>query len=173
MKRRHFLTGLGCATATGAMIELNAPARAAIPQELPKHDLPPEMMPRMVRIRAGFAPYEVHVDPNQFALYWTLPGQEALRYVCGVGKPGLCESGTFTVGARKEWPSWTPTPGMLERQPELYGPHEDGIPAGWTTPRAPARSICSNPRAATPSCAFTAPTTPRRWAGGCRTAVPG
>jgi lipoprotein-anchoring transpeptidase ErfK/SrfK len=28
----------------------------------------------------------------------------------------LYESGEFYVGAKKEWPSWTPTPGMMQTQ---------------------------------------------------------
>lgn len=130
MKRRDFLTGLAAA---GAVV--NSPAGAAAAQvALPDYNLPPEFQPRMVRIKAGFAPFELHVDPNQFALYWTLPDRQALRYVVGVGRPGLYEAGQFYVGAKKEWPSWTPTPGMLERQPDLYGPHRDGMPGGLSNP---------------------------------------
>jgi lipoprotein-anchoring transpeptidase ErfK/SrfK len=92
------------------------------------------LLPRIVPIEKGFVPYEVHVDPGQFALYWTLPEDMAMRYVVGVGRPGLYEAGEFYVGAKKDWPSWKPTPGMLRRQPDLYGRWKDGMPGGLNNP---------------------------------------
>ncbi|HID49694.1 MAG TPA: L,D-transpeptidase, partial [Chromatiales bacterium] len=75
---------------------------------MPTYDVPEEYMPRMVRIAKEFVPYEIHVMPSEFALYWTLPDQQAIRYTVGIGRPGLYEAGEFYVGAKKEWPSWTP-----------------------------------------------------------------
>jgi lipoprotein-anchoring transpeptidase ErfK/SrfK len=88
----------------------------------------------IVPIADSFMPYEIHVNPDEFALYWTLPGNKALRYVVGIGRPGLYEAGEFYVGAKKEWPSWTPTPGMLRREPELYSKWTDGMPGGLNNP---------------------------------------
>lgn len=97
-------------------------------------NLPEQFLPREVRIRNEFGPYEIHVDPGQFALYWTLPDSKAIRYAVGIGRPGLYESGQFHVGAKKVWPSWTPTEEMIAREPELYKRHEDGMPGGPTNP---------------------------------------
>ena len=97
-------------------------------------NLPEQFLPREVRIRNQFGPYEIHVDPGSFALYWTLPKNKAIRYSVGIGRPGLYESGEFFVGAKKVWPSWTPTQDMIERQPELYKKYEDGMPGGPTNP---------------------------------------
>ena len=97
-------------------------------------NLPEQFLPREVRIRNEFGPYEIHVDPGNFALYWTLPKNKAIRYSVGIGRPGLYESGEFFVGAKKVWPSWTPTQDMIERQPELYKKYEDGMPGGPTNP---------------------------------------
>ena len=97
-------------------------------------NLPEQFLPREVRIRNEFGPYEIHVDPGSFALYWTLPKNKAIRYSVGIGRPGLYESGEFFVGAKKVWPSWTPTQDMIERQPELYKKYEDGMPGGPTNP---------------------------------------
>ena len=96
--------------------------------------LPEEFQPRIVRLRDGFAPGEIHLDPNQFALFWTLEDRQAIRYSVGVGRPGLYESGEFTVGAKKEWPSWTPTPDMIKRNPAAYKQHENGMPGGPNDP---------------------------------------
>ncbi|WP_371157496.1 L,D-transpeptidase [Jannaschia sp. 2305UL9-9] len=96
--------------------------------------LPPSMMPVEVRIRPEIAPNEIHVIPDSFMLYWTLPGARAIRYMVGVGRPGLYEAGEFFVGAKKEWPSWTPTPDMIERDPAAYKQYEDGMPGGPNNP---------------------------------------
>ncbi|MEL7184689.1 MAG: L,D-transpeptidase [Pseudomonadota bacterium] len=92
-----------------------------------------DMLPVEVRIRPEIAPNEIHLVPNSFMLYWTLPGARALRYMVGVGRPGLYEPGEFYVGAKKEWPSWTPTRSMIERNP-AYKQWEDGMPGGPENP---------------------------------------
>jgi lipoprotein-anchoring transpeptidase ErfK/SrfK len=97
--------------------------------------LPPGWEPTLVSIPPGFLPGEIHVDPDAFALYWTLPGDMAIRYAVGIARSGLYEPGTYHVGAKKEWPSWTPTPDMVERDPETYGPYaETGMPGGPDNP---------------------------------------
>ncbi len=120
--RRRFLT-------SGAAAMLAGPAFAAGTETLPAH-----MQPRVVEIRARFAPYEIHVDPGQFALYWTLPDSTAIRYPVGIGREGLYSSGTFTVRRKAEWPRWTPTRAMIEREPDLYGPYAAGMPGGGQNP---------------------------------------
>ncbi len=62
-----------------------------------------------------------------------MANNEALQYSIGIGKPGLYESGEFHVGAKREWPSWTPTPEMIERTPS-YAQWEDGMPGGPNNP---------------------------------------
>ncbi|WP_323765158.1 L,D-transpeptidase [Marinovum sp.] len=130
MKRRQFVGGALGAAVLGA----GTPALAHPPEQLPAYDLPPALLPREIDFFADLPPYEIHVVPDEFALYWTLPNQRAMRYVVGVGRPGLYEAGEFYVGARKEWPSWTPTPGMLEREPERYQQYADGMPGGLNNP---------------------------------------
>ena len=133
MKRRHFMTSM---VANGAAIAttLAAPALSAPPKEMPTYNVPEEMMPQMVPIASGATPYEIHVDPDNFALYWTLPDDMAMRYTVGVGRAGLYEAGEFYIGAKKEWPSWTPTPGMLKREPEKYSKYKDGMAGGIDNP---------------------------------------
>ncbi|EPX85986.1 ErfK/YbiS/YcfS/YnhG family protein/Tat domain protein [Salipiger mucosus DSM 16094] len=85
------------------------------------------------------APYppagEVHVIPETFRLYLTLPEGRAIVYPVRIGKDDLYEPGTYFVGAKKEWPSWTPTPGMIEREPEKYAKYEEsGMPGGPGNP---------------------------------------
>ncbi|MGY3439820.1 MULTISPECIES: L,D-transpeptidase [unclassified Marinovum] len=130
MRRRQFVSGALTAAAlgTGTMVAAHPP------KKLPVYNLPPEHLPRLVKTSMGLAPYEIHVIPQEFALYWTLPGNTAMRYVVGIGRPGLYEEGEFYIGAKKEWPSWTPTPGMLRREPEKYSKWADGMPGGLNNP---------------------------------------
>ncbi len=138
MKRRDFVT-LGAATigAVGA----GAPLRPALAHgagwdaKIPDYGLPEELLPREVRLRTKLAPGEIHVDPAQFALFWTQPDRRAIRYTVGIGRPGLYEAGEFVVGAKKEWPSWKPTPDMVRREPHHYAKYaEDGLPGGLNNP---------------------------------------
>ena len=97
------------------------------------------MPPHIVSLRNEqgdlLPPGEIHVIPDQFRLYWTLPDGKAWVYPIRVGRDELYVAGSFYVGAKKEWPSWMPTPGMLRREPELYGPYaEDGIEGGPGNP---------------------------------------
>jgi lipoprotein-anchoring transpeptidase ErfK/SrfK len=118
-----------------AALGLAASRASALEDGEAAQDLPPEFQPVLVSIPSGFAPGEIHVDPDAFALYWTLPDDQAIRYAVGIGRAGLYHPGTFFVGAKKEWPSWTPTPDMVEREPERYGPYaEDGMPGGPDNP---------------------------------------
>ncbi|MDW3180386.1 MULTISPECIES: L,D-transpeptidase [unclassified Roseobacter] len=130
MKRRDFILASSASVVTiGA-----GRALASVPASLPDYNMPEEFLPREVRIKNDFAPNEIHVDPAQFALYWTLPDQKAIRYSIGIGRPGLYEAGEFYVGAKKEWPSWTPTPDMIERDPESYARFADGMAGGINNP---------------------------------------
>lgn len=127
MLRRGFLKGTAAAFAgatlpAGRVLAHEGAAQAAV------------IPPREVAIAEGIPAGQIHVMPDEFALYWTLPGARALRYAVGVGRDDLYEAGTFLIQAKKEWPSWTPTPGMLEREPEVYGKWTDGMPGGIDNP---------------------------------------
>lgn len=124
MKRRHFLAGAGAVLAT--------PALPRSHWELV--DLPEELRPREVRLRFKTEPGQIHIIPDFYTLYWTTGKNVAIRYFVGVGRDGLYESGAFYVGAKKEWPSWTPTPSMIKREPDKYARYKDGMPGGPTNP---------------------------------------
>ena len=130
MKRRLFLQ----AASGGFLSGFGLAAAARVPDSLPQYDMPPEQIPREVRIKNAFAPFEIHVDPGQYALYWTLPDNKAIRYTVGIGRTALYEPGVFFVGAKKEWPSWTPTPDMIKRDPASYARFADGMPGGLNNP---------------------------------------
>lgn len=103
-------------------------------QKKPAYVLPKEYMPREVRLKTPLPAGEIHVDPNSFALYWTLPGNRAIRYSVGIGRPGLYQAGEFYVGAKRKWPSWTPTRAMIKRNPKAYRKFANGVPGGINNP---------------------------------------
>ena len=121
--RRTFLS-LGAATA------LTGPALAATQP----YQIPPQHQARIVRIRSDFAPGEIHVDPGQRMLYFTLDGQQAVRYPVGIGRGDRYVSGTFRIAHRRDWPRWTPTKAMIQREPHLYAKHADGMEGGPNNP---------------------------------------
>lgn len=109
MNRRHFIT-----TTIAAAGALATPAIAQGVQ------LAPRLMPQAVPIRDTIAPGQLLVVPQQHFLYWTMPGAQAMRYGVGVGRAGLEFKGTATIAVKKEWPTWRPTPEMIERDPDEY-----------------------------------------------------
>ena len=125
-RRRVMATGL-------ATLGLGA-VPAAAHEEIASAALPEKFMPRTGRMQGVFPPGEIHVAPDDFALFWTLPDGMAIRYSVGIGREGLYEAGEFFVGAKKEWPSWTPTDDMIAREPEKYAQHADGMPGGIDNP---------------------------------------
>jgi lipoprotein-anchoring transpeptidase ErfK/SrfK len=66
-------------------------------------------------------PGTIVIDTPSKFLYLIEPGNKAMRYGIGVGRPGFTWSGVHKVSAKKEWPDWVPPKEMLERQPGL--PH--------------------------------------------------
>ncbi|MCB1355313.1 MAG: L,D-transpeptidase [Maritimibacter sp.] len=133
MKRREFIgsgLALGASTTAGTVLAHTEGWDARIPD----YGLPEEYLPREVRLEVELEPNEIHVDPTQFALFWTLPKQKAIRYTVGIGRPGLYEAGEFYVGAKSEWPSWRPTSAMISREPHRYKRFEDGVSGGLHNP---------------------------------------
>ncbi|WP_099824198.1 L,D-transpeptidase [Oceaniglobus indicus] len=119
---------------TGAALGLLGATPLAAAPRIPTYDVPEKFKPRYVTLRVDLAPNEIHVLPDEFALYWTLPDRQAIRYTVGIGRPGLYEPGEFYVGAKKEFPSWTPTPDMIKRDPGSYAKYKDGLAGGLTNP---------------------------------------
>ena len=115
---------------TGAAALAAGPALSATGTYL----VPDHLRPRIVDIRDRFRPNEIHVDPGQFALYWTLPDGKAIRYAVGIGAEGRYRSGTFRIRRKAEWPSWTPTPAMISREPQIYAKHASGMKGGGMNP---------------------------------------
>ncbi|MBT9247251.1 L,D-transpeptidase [Gemmobacter fulvus] len=124
LTRRHFIAS--------AAIALAAPTVLRATQE--DWVLPPEYEPLTLSLQDAYVPGMILVDPDSFSLYFTLESNLAMRFVVGVGRGNLYEAGQFTVGAKKEWPSWTPTQDMIARNPDHYAQYADGMPGGPDNP---------------------------------------
>ncbi len=100
-------------------------------------DVDPKYRRQVVDYPTSQPPGTIVVDINNRYLYLVQKGGKAMRYGVGVGKEGYSFRGTATVGRKAEWPSWTPTPNMIRREPKRYGPYAGGLPGGETNPLGP------------------------------------
>lgn len=93
--------------------------------------------PQEVRIKKEFAPGQILVLPRSYYLYWVTEERKAIRYGVGVGRAGLEFTGSATIAVKKEWPTWRPTPEMIERDPRAYAKFVDNdyiMPGGGQNP---------------------------------------
>jgi len=74
------------------------------------------------------------VDSYNRFLYLVMQHGKAMRYGVGVAKAGLEFEGTATIARKAAWPHWTPTPDMIKREPERYGPLAKGMEGGTKNP---------------------------------------
>jgi lipoprotein-anchoring transpeptidase ErfK/SrfK len=65
-----------------------------------------------------YKPGSLVVRTPERALYYVLPGGEAIRYSVGVGREGFQWSGKSKIVAKQEWPTWRPPSEMIRREAE-------------------------------------------------------
>ena len=94
-------------------------------------DLHPRFLPQRVVAKDGLVPGDIHVDAVARYLYHIEEGGTAMRYGVAIAKGDLYEPGTYTIRRKVEWPHWTPTQNMIERNPE-YAEFADGMEPGPT-----------------------------------------
>jgi lipoprotein-anchoring transpeptidase ErfK/SrfK len=69
-----------------------------------------------VSFTRDLAPGSVLVKTGERALYFVLPGGQAIRYPVGVGREGFTWSGRNHISRKAEWPEWRPPPVMIARE---------------------------------------------------------
>lgn len=106
---------------------------AGMAQEAKTTNIDP-FAPTEVSIREGFETGSIVVVSKDFFLYHVVAPGRAIRYGVAVGKDELIWRGRATVGRKTEWPSWKPTPSMIERNPGAYEKYADGMPGGPKNP---------------------------------------
>ena len=92
--------------------------------------LHPRLLPQRVLANDGLRPGDIHVDAIARYLYHIEEGGTAMRYGVAIAKGDLYEPGTYTIRRKVEWPHWTPTQNMIEREPEIYAKFENGMEPG-------------------------------------------
>lgn len=91
-------------------------------------------LPRLVEANPGLTPGDIHVDAVARYLYHIREGGTAMRYGVAIARGNLYEAGTYMIRRKAKWPTWTPTPAMIKRDPHLYEQYADGMNAGPTNP---------------------------------------
>ena len=139
ISRRGFLIGLplvlaGCATGGGDYQNYAAVAHPRFPlPALSPEKIKPELRRREVDYGGGHKPGTVVVNTPERRLYYVTGNGKAMRYGIGVGRAGLALAGNATVGRKAEWPSWTPTDNMMNRDPRNRR-FAGGVPGGLNNP---------------------------------------
>ncbi len=133
MTRRAIL--VGAAASLAAACSPRTDGRSYASAMLSTGDINPAYRRRRVRYDSREKPGTILVDTSSRYLYVVEDGGWATRYGVGVGRDGLALKGNATVGRKAEWPSWTPTANMMNRDPRLLQVCE------WSSRRAeqPAR----------------------------------
>ncbi|MFN4158899.1 MAG: L,D-transpeptidase [Gemmobacter sp.] len=108
---------------------------AAVPLE----KLPETWRRQTVAYAGGEAPGTVIIHPGEKLLYFVTGPKTAIRYGISVGRAGFEWAGEAVVTQTRPWPTWTPPPEMIERDPKL-AKWEKGQPGGPTNPLG-ARAI--------------------------------
>ncbi len=93
--------------------------------------------PALLRNEVAFATDEVPgtivIDTEGPFLYLVQPEGKALRYGIAIGREGFGWNGTGTIARTAQWPTWTPPPEMIKREPHLEE-WKAGMPGGVNNP---------------------------------------
>jgi len=139
ISRRGFLAGLPLLLAGCASTINDQTNYAALPNEqfplktVPVDKIKPELRRTEVAYVTPHAAGSVVVDTPARRAYYILGNGKAIRYGVGVGREGLALAGNAYVGRKAEWPTWTPTQNMQNRE-ERYRRLAGGMPGGPNNP---------------------------------------
>lgn len=97
-------------------------------------ELDPKYYPQTVSYQTSQAPGTIVIETGTRFLYLVGSGGFARRYGVGVGRQALAWSGSAKIMRKAEWPRWTPTAGMIRREPEKYLKYKDGVKGGPKNP---------------------------------------
>jgi lipoprotein-anchoring transpeptidase ErfK/SrfK len=105
-------------------------------------DFHPMLLRNEVEYPSTEPPGTVVIDTKGPFLYLVEGGGRATRYGIAIGREGFGWTGIGTIARRAKWPTWTPPPEMIERDPSLEK-WRDGQPGGVTNPLG-ARALYIN-----------------------------
>ncbi len=114
-------------------------AALTIKDQKKKFKVKSDFLPQTVAFD-GYKRGQIVIDTESRYLYLIESGSTARRYAIAVGRDGLQFKGKVSVGDKQEWPRWTPTKEMQQRDPAKYGQYKDGMDGGTDNPLG-ARAI--------------------------------
>ena len=97
----------------------------------------PAMLRQTVDYRTREPAGTIVVDTAARHLYLVEGNGRAMRYGIGVGKAGLAFAGNATIRRKAEWPHWSPTENMMNREPARYRKMAGGMNGGLDNPLGP------------------------------------
>ncbi|MDH2326331.1 L,D-transpeptidase [Cereibacter sp. SYSU M97828] len=100
---------------------------------VPVDQIPPQFRRQIVDYETAEVPGTIVIDPAQKLLYLVQGDGKAIRYGISVGREGFDWAGTAIVSRKRPYPTWTPPPEMIERQPSLER-WKDGQPGSPSNP---------------------------------------
>lgn len=100
---------------------------------VPVEKIPPQFRRQVVDFETTEAPGTIIVDPSSKFLYFVTGKNKAIRYGVSVGRAGFEWHGVADVTNRRAWPTWTPPPEMIDRDPKL-AKWANGQPGGPSNP---------------------------------------
>ncbi|HHX89143.1 MAG TPA: L,D-transpeptidase [Paracoccus sp.] len=100
---------------------------------VPIDQVPAWLHRQVVPFETGEAPGTIVIRQDQGLLHLVLEDGYALRYGISVGREGLDWRGEAEIYRTAHWPTWTPTPNMIRRDPSLER-WADGQPGGPRNP---------------------------------------
>lgn len=106
---------------------------------LPEEEIPTQFRRQEVYFPTEEVPGTIIINPAEKTLHYVTGPNVAIRYGIAVGRAGFEWSGVAEVTEKKTWPTWTPPPEMIARDPKL-AKWEKGQPGGPTNPLG-ARAI--------------------------------
>ncbi len=133
MNRRELLM-LSAAVIAAPGLAFAQQALPAAPKTAKNQNTVDPYAPVEVSIRPDFEVGSIVVVSKDYFLYHVIAPGKAIRYGVAVGKNELVWRGRAVIGRKSEWPSWTPTPDMIKRNPGQYQRYADGMPGGPTNP---------------------------------------
>lgn len=106
---------------------------------VPLEKLPEDFRRQVVDYQTDMPPGSIVIHPGQKFLYFVTEPGKAIRYGISVGRQGFDWAGEAVVSQTRNWPTWTPPPEMIERDPKL-SKWQKGQPGGPSNPLG-ARAI--------------------------------
>jgi len=100
--------------------QLGTPERE--PFKVPRVDMkkiPTQFHRQYVKHTGRYKSGTLVVDVANKHLYLIGDGDQAIRYGIGVGRAGFAWGGEAYIGRKATWPTWTPPPAMIRRDPDL------------------------------------------------------